>query len=124
MATEKIKPTTQGIEQIREIIFGEQIDKFERAIDQLQKECNELRQRLEQLESKERSIDQMLAADHEQQQAMAASQQQLREFIATTKIELEKKIADLFDSKVDKTQIGQAFIEWGMKVKQSTTEND
>lgn len=124
MATEKTKAANPGIEQIREIIFGDQIDKFERAIEQLTKECRELRERLVQLENKERSLDQMLAAGHEQQQAMAATQQQLQEFIATTKQHLEQKIAELFDSKVDKTQIGQAFIEWGMKVKQSTADND
>lgn len=124
MATEKTKPTTHGIEQIREIIFGDQIDKFERAIAELKKECHELRERLAQLEGKERSIDQIVSADHEQQQALASGQQQLQEFIAIMKHDLEQKIAELSDSKVDKTQIGQAFIEWGMKVKQSSTEND
>ena len=122
MAKDGAKPAGESIEQIREIIFGDQIEKFEQAINQLKKENTELRERIAQLENKHQTVDQAIAADHEKQKSMESTQNQLQEFIEKVKQELDQKIAKLNDAKVDKSQIGQAFIEWGMKVKQTTTE--
>jgi len=122
MAKDGIKPSGESIEQIREIIFGDQIENFERAINQLKKENTELRERIAQLEKNHQAVDQIFAADHEKQKSLESAQNQFQQFIEKMKLELEKKIAELNDAKVDKSQIGQAFIEWGMKVKQTTTE--
>lgn len=122
MAKDGAKPAGESIEQIREIIFGDQIEKFEQALNQLKKENTELRERIAQLEKKHQTVDQAIAADHEKQKSMESTQNQLQEFIEKMKLELDQKIAKLNDAKVDKSQIGQAFIEWGMKVKQTTTE--
>lgn len=122
MAKDGAKPATESIEQIRDIIFGDQIEKFERTINQLKKECSELRDRVAQLEEKHDAVDHAIESDQEKQKAMESTQSQLQEFIEKTKRELDQKIAELFDTKVDKTQIGKAFIEWGMKMKQTTTE--
>jgi len=122
MAKDGAKPSGESIEQIREIIFGDQIEKFEQAINQLKKENTELRERIAQLEKKHQTVDQAIAADHEKQKSMESTQNQLQESIKQVKQELDQKIAELNDAKVDKSQIGQAFIEWGMKVKQTTTE--
>lgn len=116
------KQANQSIEQIRDIIFGDQIEKFERTINQLKKDFNELRDRVAQLENKHVAVDHVIESDHEKQQAMESAQHQLQQFIEQTKQELDQKISELFNTKVDKSQIGQAFIEWGMKVKQSITE--
>lgn len=122
MAKDGAKPGAESIDQIRDIIFGDQIEKFERTINQLKKECNEFRDRIAQLEEKHSAVDHTIDSDHEKQKAMESAQIQLQEFIEKTKRELDQKIAELFDTKVDKTQIGKAFIEWGMKMKQTTTE--
>lgn len=122
MAKNGTKQANQSIEQIRDIIFGDQIEKFERTINQLKKEFSEIRDRVTQLENKHVAVDHIIETDHEKQKAMESVQNQLQQFIEKTKQELEQKISELFNSKVDKSQIGQAFIEWGMKVKQVTTE--
>ena len=122
MAKDGAKPSGESIEQIREIIFGDQIENFEQAINQLKKENTELRERIAQLEKNHQAVDQIIATDHEKQKSIESAQSQFQEFIEKTKQELDQKIANLNDAKVDKSQIGQAFIEWGMKVKQTTTE--
>jgi len=122
MTKDGAKPATESIEQIRDIIFGDQIEKFERTINQLKKECSDLRDRVAQLEEKHDAVDHAIESDQEKQKAMESAQIQLQEFIEKTKRELDQKIAELFDTKVDKTQNGKAFIEWGMKMKQTTTE--
>ncbi len=113
------KQVASGIEQIREIIFGDQIEQYNRQFEMLHKQYQELQHRIELLEQKQTEHDQRLAQGMEQQRATQADQQQTRAVIEGLKQELEQKIAQLDQNKVDKSQIGQAFIEWGMKVKQT-----
>ncbi|MCI0494674.1 hypothetical protein L0Z72_06670 [candidate division KSB1 bacterium] len=122
MAKNGTKPANESIEQIRDIIFGDHLDKLERTISQLKKECSELRDRIAQLENRHATVDQVFEADHEKQKSMESAQHQLQKLIEKMKQDLDQKLAELNDTKVDKSQIGQAFIEWGMKVKQTTTE--
>lgn len=122
MAKNGVTPAKESIEQIRDIIFGDHLEKLEQTIRQLKSECNALRDRIAQLESGHETVDHILEADHEKQKSIESAQAQLQELIEKIKNELNQKIAELQDSKVDKSQIGQAFIEWGMLVKQATTE--
>jgi DNA helicase IV len=108
-----------SIEQIREIIFGDQMVEFEKQLKELKKECSHLNNKIDDLEKKNAEFNQMMAANMEQQQATTSDQQQTHQIIEQLKTEFDRKIAELNDAKVDKSQIGQAFIEWGMKVKQT-----
>lgn len=108
-----------SIEQIREIIFGDQMIEFERQIKELKKECSHFKNKINDLEKKDAEFDQLVAENIEKQKASASDQQQIHEIIEQLKKEFDQKIAELKDAKVDKSQIGQAFIDWGMKVKQT-----
>ena len=108
-----------SIEQIREIIFGDQMIEFERQIKELKKECSHFKNKISDLEKKDAEFDHLMAENMEKQKANISDQQQIHEIIEQLKKEFDQKIAELKDVKVDKSQIGQAFIEWGMKVKQT-----
>ena len=108
-----------SIEQIREIIFGDQMIEFDRQIKELKKECTQFKNKINDLEKKDAEFDQLMAEAKEKQKASASDQQQIHEIIEQLKKEFDQKIAELKDAKVDKSQIGQAFIDWGMKVKQT-----
>ncbi|MCU0644653.1 MAG: hypothetical protein MUC94_10365 [bacterium] len=122
MAKNGVTPANESIDQIRHIIFGDHLEKLERTISQLKKENSELRDRIAQLENRHAAVDQVIEADHQNQKSMESVHQQLQELIEKVKQELDQKLAELDDAKVDKSQIGQAFIEWGTMVKQATTE--
>jgi len=109
-----------SIDQIREIIFGDQIIEFDKQIKELKKECSNLKNRINAVEKKNTDIDQVMTENLEKQKTTASDQQRIQEIIDQLKKEFDRKIAELIDTKVDKSQIGQAFIEWGMKVKQTT----
>ena len=108
-----------SIEQIRDIIFGDHIAEFEKQVKELKKEYTHLKNRINDLEKKNVDLDQVITENTEQQKNTASDQQQTHKIIEQLKEEFERKIAELTDAKVDKSEIGQAFIEWGMKVKQT-----
>ena len=109
----------QSIDQIREIIFGEQIIEFENAIKQLRQENKNLKSQIADLVKKhEHDIDQIKAESSENHSQSVSNFNQHSQLIEELKSEIIQKLSELDDRKVDKTQIGQAFIDWGMKVKQ------
>lgn len=110
-----------SIQQIREIIFGDQITSLESQVKDLKKECNHLKNRIHDLEKKQSDVDQEIAENRDNQKSATLSRQQLHEIIEQLQQEFDHKISELNDLKVDKSQIGQAFIDWGMKVKQPAT---
>ena len=107
-----------SIDQIREIIFGDQMIELKKQIDDLKKKCQELSNKITGLEKKQTKLDQQMTEDSEQKKSTQLDQQQV---IEQLKQEFDQKIAELNHVKVDKSQIGQAFIEWGMKVKETAT---
>lgn len=111
-----------GIDQIREIIFGEQMVEFRKQFDELKKKCQELSNKINGLEKKQSDCDHhMTEALAQQKSTQLSDQQQTRALIEQLKKEFDQKIAELDQVKVDRSQIGQAFIEWGMQVKQTAT---
>ena len=117
--------TGSSIEQIREIIFGEQINKFENEIKHLKQECKNLKTRIGELEKKqERDIDQLKTESSEHHSQSESNFRQNSELIEQLKSEIIQKLNEMDERKVDKTQIGQAFIDWGMKVKQPSIKSE
>jgi len=90
-------------------------------VSELKIECSHLKNKINDLEKKQADFDQAMAENNEQQKATTSDRQQIHDIIEQLKKEFDRKITELTDAKVDKSQIGQAFIEWGMKVKQSTS---
>ncbi|MBN1350810.1 hypothetical protein JXJ21_15435 [candidate division KSB1 bacterium] len=111
-----------GIEQIRDIIFGEQTRAFQRQMDELKNECAALKKQIAELGQKHMKSDQQINDNMEKWALSANEQQRFQNMFDQMKSELERKIADLDELKVDKSQIGQAFIEWGTRVKQAASK--
>ena len=111
-----------SIDQIRDIIFGEKLNEYEKIISQLKQECRNLRDRIDTLEKKYSDDLSRFTAEHSEKLSQTeSSQQEIKKLIEKLKKEFDQKIQALSEGKVDKSQIGQAFIEWGMKVKQTAT---
>ena len=122
IANESSNNSQESINQIRDIIFGEQIDEFMRHIKMLEHENNELKKKIVILENKYKQTKQSLEQNIKKQNLFESDQKDAYDLINQIKKDLEKRMDAFEKTKVDKNQIGQVFIEWGMKVKQ--TEND
>jgi len=107
-----------SIEQIRDLIFGEQITEYQKMITNLTKECSNLKKRLDTLEKKyQEAIEQLNSENSAKHSESESRRQELLEYIRKVQNEFDHKIEELMEQKVDKSEIGQAFIDWGMKVK-------
>ncbi len=107
-----------SIEQIRDLIFGEQITEYKNMIANLTQECSSLKKRLDALEKKYQDDLEQVNTDNSAKHSESESkQQELVEFVRKITEEFDQKIEKLAEQKVDKSEIGQAFIDWGMKVK-------
>lgn len=104
--------TLGGLKEIREIIFGEALDQLQKQIDDLKSENSTLLEQLRNHENNSSKTFSELTTKHE------SEINKTNEIIDKLKNELESKIKELNLSKLGKNQIGQAFIEWGTKVKQ------
>ncbi len=102
-----------SIDQIREIIFGEQMNELTKQLEDLKKKCHELSTKINGLEKRQTDFDHQMTEESTQQKSTQLN------LIEQLKQEFDQKIAEINHIKVDKSQIGQAFIEWGMKVKQN-----
>lgn len=107
-----------SIEQIRDLIFGEQIAEYQKMITNLTKECSNLKKRLDTLEKKyQEAIEQLNTENSAKHSESEFRRQELLEYVRKVQDEFAHKIEELMEQKVDKSEIGQAFIDWGMKVK-------
>jgi len=107
-----------GLKQIREIIFGEYLENLQIQINQLREENKSLKQQVnvhdKNIEKSSTQINDLFSRS----KTADTTVQKTNDDIDKLKTELESKIKELKLSKIDKNQIGQVFIEWGMKVKQ------
>jgi|GEM_PF-1983673 len=113
---------TNGIEQIRDIILGEQIAAWNKRFDKLESELKHFvkatRQELDGLNTKiEQSGRDTAHSNQELTAQISQSTSNLQELIKALKTDLLNKIDDLTNSKVDKDSIGEVFIQWGQQVK-------
>ncbi|MBN1466898.1 hypothetical protein JXA02_14185 [candidate division KSB1 bacterium] len=125
MMDEKIKATPEnkvsGVDQIREIIVGDYLRDVHAELASLQKQITELRRTLSGFKEEADSLSQNLQAITvgELKKAKETVEEQQKNFetsmnnmIKTVKTQLKK----LEENKVDKSKIGQVFMEWGQKI--------
>jgi len=106
------------IAEIRDIILGEEIEHWEQQIKALKQECSHLQEKLAIVESELAASKKLIAQNTEALKASQSINQRTQDVIDTLKREFEQKLSEIRETKVDRNQIGQAFIEWGIKVKQ------
>lgn len=116
--TNGVKQSPGGLKEIREIIFGETLNNLQIQINELKKENKNLTDQVKLHEnniSKSASLIDELTSKHKNSNS---EHSKLNEIVDKMQSDFEAKIKDLKVTKIGKNQIGQAFIEWGMKVKQ------
>ena len=117
---ETVGPT--GLDQIREIIVGEQLVAWEKRFSKLEKALAELHATVESgLSRLEQQLDekrQELAGNVRDLSArLGKDVNDLSGEIAAAREEFGVKISLIEATKVDRDSIGEVFIQWGQKVK-------
>jgi len=105
------KKAGQNIDQIRELIFGEYIQKYERRFKDIAQDSKKLNQLVEELR-------QQLAAEAEIQKA--EQQKKIGDLKKSIQSELQKavkQIESLQSDKVDSLQLANLLIDLGMRLK-------
>ena len=111
-----------GIDQIRDIILGEQIDSWEKRIKKLEQSLKNLtdstQAKIRELSARiETSRSESLHTSETSKQELHKTDDELRAALNELKKEFDKRIQSLLEDKVDKDSIGEVFIQWGQKVK-------
>lgn len=114
-----VKQSPGGIKEIREIIFGDMLKNLQDQINELKSENSTLKNQLKNAESDISKSANLIDELSSKQSGSATDINKLNKSVDDIKTDLEEKIKELKVSKIGKNQIGQAFIEWGMKVKQN-----
>jgi chromosome segregation ATPase len=108
-----------AIDQIRELIFGDQTIEFRQQIKALQEECQALQREITQLKQQNVESAELMSKSISRLNLAESADKQINDLLEQFKTELNHRLTDLDSRKVDKSQIGEVFIEWGMKVKQT-----
>ncbi len=110
-----------GVDQIREIIVGEHLRSIQAGLENLQKQINDLRGTLgsfkEEADAFNENFQHSTSEEIEKAKQTAEEQKKniessMAEMMKTIKLQLKK----LEENKVDKSKIGQVFMEWGQKM--------
>ena len=102
--------------QVRELLFGEVFRQIDARLEALKTENDQLRKLLKETEDKLVQLNSTLANTIKNERE--ADTKRFNEQLAEQNKNLSQKIKTLEENKVDRSQIGQAFMEWGAKVQQ------
>jgi len=110
-----------SIAQIREIILGEYIRNSEKNLKKLKSAVEQLSRDVHaRLDSLEQRIDQVRkegeGSKEVLQQEWQRHRQSLEKDLQEARDKLEHELQELQESKVDKSAIGEVFIQWGQQV--------
>ena len=113
-----VKQSLGGLKEIREIIFGEALNSIQKQVDELKQENKSLKEQLKVHENNILKSSNQIEDITGKLSSSNSEQKKTNGIIDNLKSDYDKKFQELKTSKIGKNQIGQAFIEWGMKVKQ------
>ncbi|MBC8180189.1 hypothetical protein H8E88_03610 [candidate division KSB1 bacterium] len=122
MSTENVNAIQyqNGLEEIRDIIVGNEIKEWRDRVNDLKQECNKLKKRLSTFEKNFDDSNNLIKEKVQKLKVSQTNQQETQLLIENIKKELDRQLNEIRENKVDKDQIGQAFIDWGAKIKQET----
>jgi len=110
-----------NLAQIRDIIVGEDLRKIQAAIKDIRSQIKELKKTLNIFKDEADSFSANF------QQSTSEEFQKTQKSVQTTQKNIESSMADMMktikaqlnkleENKVDKSKIGQVFLEWGQKI--------
>ncbi len=116
--TNGVKQSPGGLKEIREIIFGETLNNLQIQINELKKENKDLTDQVKLQENIISKSATLIEEIESKSKNSNSEHSKLNEIVEKMQSDFVAKIKDLKSTKIGKNQIGQAFIDWGMKVKQ------
>jgi len=121
-AAEAISSPLGSLDQIRDIILGENIEAWEKQFAKLEGSIEKLRSDTSaQFKKIQENIDANSNQTLDETGKLAEKSEQaaneLRELLMKFRKDLDKRIDELGEAKVDKDSIGEVFIQWGQRVK-------
>jgi DNA anti-recombination protein RmuC len=107
----------QEMERIREIVFGAQMRSYEQNFTTLRQDLNRLQQTLAQLQ------EQVSASEQEQNRRLQSLRREMGDNDESIRIELRQSTAQLTADKMDRSTLGDLFIELGNQIKSGNSLN-
>jgi DNA anti-recombination protein RmuC len=107
----------QEMERIREIVFGAQMRSYEQNFATLRQDLNRLQQTLAQLQ------EQVSASEQEQNRRLQSLRREMGDNDESIRTELRQSTAQLTADKVDRSTLGDLFIEMGNQIKSGNSLN-
>jgi len=114
------KKPQSNIDKIRDIIFGDEIQTLKEQMKALKQDYSRLEKKLDRLLDKVDESEKVASKSKKELQDFQSQKEKMDGKYKNLVKGLERKINELSESKVDKSQIGQVFIERGMKVKENS----
>jgi len=111
------KDVRNEMDEIREIIYGEDRSKFESEIQQLRKENKQLMDKINDLKTRCEKSDSILTENVDGLKKTYEDNKNITQKLEALKEEIMSELSKINESKLDKSEIGQAFIEWGTRVR-------
>jgi gas vesicle protein len=108
----------QGINRIRDIVFGPQMRDYEQRFQQVKHDLVRVQQEVERLS------DKLVDQEAEHLKKVQALQQDMRQGEENLRNELREAAQRLTDEKVDRTILGELFIELGNNLKSGGSITD
>jgi vacuolar-type H+-ATPase subunit I/STV1 len=108
------KASPNNIDQIRQLIFGEQIQDYDRRFQELQKKLDQLNKSLQA--GKEETDEKLKEIQKTFQKDLASKIDAVKQEI----LEVKKSLSNLNDDKVDRNQLADQLIDLAMRLKGSS----
>lgn len=109
---------SQDVERIRDIIFGNQMRDYQQRFDVLQRDLERLQQSINNLS------EQLADQDSSQGKKIQSLRKELQQTDENLLNELRETTQNLTQTKVERQQLGQMFIELGNRLTQGGSVSD
>ncbi len=111
-----------GLSQIRKILLGDFIVRWENRLREMEKNVHELieksNSKLEEIDGKFENLDRELKEELETNfLEIEQENDDLREMIQKVREEIEEKLKALEENKMDKDSVADVFINWGKRMR-------
>ena len=110
-----------GVEQIREIIVGDDLRSIQAALKDLKKQINDLKKTLGSFKDDADEFNENFQASTSEEikkakESAAKQKKDIEDSMGNMMKNIRAQLKKLDENKVDKSKIGQVFMEWGQKM--------
>jgi predicted nucleic acid-binding Zn-ribbon protein len=118
MSDEQLETSSQDVERIRDIIFGNQMRDYHQRFEAFQRDLAQLQQQLDRLS------EQLAEQDSHHSKKVQSLRQEMRQADDALRSELRETARKLTADKVEKTELGHLFLEIGTHLTEGRSVSD